>query len=98
MKKILLFITLFYGFSNSLYSQETSENGVVSFSLPIRNSLKFNRYLINPTFSFVRESNPYVSFYNKRQWTQFDDAPNTYLFNYSGRFRENEAFSKITVL
>jgi type IX secretion system PorP/SprF family membrane protein len=94
MKKILLFITLFYGFSNALYSQEaTSENGVVSFSLPIRNSLKFNRYLINPTFSFVRESNPYISFYNKRQWVQFDDAPNTYLFNYSGRFRENEAFA-----
>ena len=93
MKKILLFITLFYGFSNLLYSQETTENGVVSFSLPIRNSLKFNRYLINPAFSFVRESNPYISFYNKRQYVQFDDAPNTYLFNYSGRFRENEAFA-----
>jgi type IX secretion system PorP/SprF family membrane protein len=93
MKKILLFITLFYGFSNALYSQEASENGVVSFSLPIRNSLKFNRYLINPTFSFVRETNPYISFYNKRQWVQFDDAPNTYLFGYSGRFRENEAFA-----
>ena len=67
MKKILLFITLFYGFSNVLYSQ-TSENGVGSFSLPIRNSLKFNRYLINPAFSFVRDQNAYLSFYNKRQW------------------------------
>ena len=93
MKKILLFITLFCGFSCLLYSQEKNEDGVVSFSLPIRNSLKFNRYLINPTFSFVREANPYVSFYNKRQWTQFDDAPNTYLFNYSGLFGENEAFA-----
>ncbi|MBF4483614.1 type IX secretion system membrane protein PorP/SprF, partial [Flavobacterium sp. CSZ] len=93
MKKILLFITLFYGFSNTLYSQDKPENGVVSFSLPIRNSLKFNRYLINPTFSFVRETNAYASFYNKRQWVQFEDAPNTYLANYSGRFRENEAFA-----
>ena len=82
MKKLLLFITLFYGLSNLLYSQNASEDGVVSFSLPVRNSLKFNRYLINPTFSFVREANPYVSFYNKRQYIQFDDAPNTYLFNY----------------
>ena len=93
MKKILLFITLFYGFSNTLYSQTATEDGVVSFSLPIRNSLKFNRYLINPTFSFVRETNAYASFYNKRQWVQFENAPNTYLANYSGRFRENEAFA-----
>ena len=93
MKKILLFITLFCGFSCLLYSQEKNENGVVSFSMPIRNSLKFNRYLINPTFSFVRESNPYASFYNKRQWVQFENAPQTYLANYSGRFRENEAFA-----
>ncbi|PTS93500.1 hypothetical protein DBR27_18575, partial [Flavobacterium sp. HMWF030] len=93
MKKILLFITLFYGFSNTLYSQTTQEDGVVSFSLPIRNSLKFNRYLINPAFSFVRETNAYASFYNKRQWVQFENAPNTYLANYSGRFRENEAFA-----
>ena len=93
MKKILLFITLFYGLSNVLYAQNASEDGVVSFSLPIRNSLKFNRYIINPAFSFVRESNPYISFYNKRQWVQFEDAPQTYLFNYSGRFRENEAFA-----
>ena len=93
MRKILLFLTLFYGSIQLLYSQDTNENGVVSFSLPVRNSLKFNRYLINPTFSFVREQNPYVSFYNKRQWVGFDDAPNTYLFNYSGRLRENDAYA-----
>ncbi|EJL62896.1 PorP/SprF family type IX secretion system membrane protein, partial [Flavobacterium sp. CF136] len=93
MRKFLLFLTLFYGSIQLLYSQDTNENGVVSFSLPIRNSLKFNRYLINPTFSFVREQNPYVSFYNKRQWVGFDDSPNTYLFNYSGRLRENDAYA-----
>ena len=90
MKKILLFITLFYWTSQILYSQnEVAEDGVVSFSLPIRNSLKFNKYAINPTFSFVREQGSHLSFYNKRQWVQFDDAPQTYLFSYSGRFREN---------
>ncbi|WP_163398686.1 PorP/SprF family type IX secretion system membrane protein [Flavobacterium fluviatile] len=93
MKKFLLFLTLFYGTSQLLYSQDTNENGVVSFSLPIRNSLKFNRYLINPTFSFVREQNPMISFYNKRQYIQFDDAPNTYLFNYSGRLKENDGYA-----
>ena len=73
-----------------LYSQE---DGVVSFALPVRNSLKFNRYLINPTFSFVREQNPYINLYNKRQWSQIENAPQTYLFGYSGRFWENEAFA-----
>ncbi|WP_240964182.1 PorP/SprF family type IX secretion system membrane protein, partial [Flavivirga algicola] len=67
----------------------TQEDGVVSFVLPVRNSLKFNKYIINPTFSFVREQNKYISFNNKRQWSQFDDAPQTFLFGYSGRFRED---------
>ncbi|OXA85458.1 PorP/SprF family type IX secretion system membrane protein, partial [Flavobacterium hydatis] len=91
MKKILLFVTFLYGSTHVLYSQDNVKgDGVVSFSIPIRNSLKFNRYIINPAFSFVREQNSYVSFYNKRQWVQFDNAPQTYLFSYSGRFRENE--------
>jgi type IX secretion system PorP/SprF family membrane protein len=69
-----------------LHSQE---DGVVAFSLPVRNSVKFNRYAINPTFSFVREQNKYLSFTNKREWVQFDNAPQTYLFSYAGRFGEN---------
>ncbi|MEO8774223.1 MAG: type IX secretion system membrane protein PorP/SprF, partial [Gelidibacter sp.] len=69
------------------YSQE--DDGVVSLALPIRNSLTFNRYVINPTFSFVREQNKYISVYNKREWVQFEDAPQTYLLGYSGRFADN---------
>ena len=65
------------------------EGGVVGFDIPTRNSLKFNKYTINPTFSFVREQNKYLSLYNKRQWAQFDDAPQTYLVSYAGRFKEN---------
>ena len=90
MKQYFIVIALFLFVSQILYSQE---DGVVSFTLPIRNSLKFNKYIINPTFSFVREQNPYISLYNKRQWTQFENAPQTYLFSYSGRFRENEAIA-----
>ncbi|MGZ0017690.1 PorP/SprF family type IX secretion system membrane protein [Yeosuana sp. AK3] len=86
MKKYLLHMVLFFCFMQQVYSQE---NGVVALNLPVRNSLKFNRYVINPTFSFVREQNKYVSFSNKREWVQFNDAPQTYLFSYSGRFNEN---------
>jgi type IX secretion system PorP/SprF family membrane protein len=90
MKNIFIVIALFFGTQHQLYAQE---DGVVSFNLPVRNSLKFNRFLINPTFSFVREQSTIVSFYNKRQWVQFDNAPQTYLVSYSGRFRENEGIS-----
>ncbi|WP_282136801.1 PorP/SprF family type IX secretion system membrane protein [Seonamhaeicola maritimus] len=86
MNKYLLYWILFLFTLQIIHSQE---NGVVAFDLPIRNSLKFNRYVINPTFSFVREQNKYISFSNKRQWVQFADAPQAYLFGYSGRFKEN---------
>jgi type IX secretion system PorP/SprF family membrane protein len=86
MTKYFLHIVIFFCLVSQLYAQE---DGVVALNLPVRNSLKFNRQFINPTFSFVREQNKYISFTNKREWTQFDDAPQTYLFGYSGRFREN---------
>lgn len=66
---------------------------VTSFAIPIRNSLKFNRFLLHPAFSFVREQAPVVTFYNKRQWVTFENAPQTYLVSYSGRFLQNEGIA-----
>ncbi|GAA4270138.1 PorP/SprF family type IX secretion system membrane protein [Hyunsoonleella aestuarii] len=86
MYKHFLYIVFFVCILQQSHSQQ---DGVVALELPVRNSLKFNRYAINPAFSFVREQNRYISFTNKRQWVQFDNAPQTYLFSYSGRFREN---------
>ena len=86
MKISLLIILIFFCTTQLSYSQE---DGVASLAIPVRNSLRFNRFNINPTFSFVREQNKYISFTNKREWVQFDDAPLTYLASYSGRFREN---------
>ena len=86
MKIYILHTVLFFCLTQWLHSQE---NGVVAFNIPVRNSLKFNKHIINPAFSFVREQNKYISITNKRQWIQFDNAPQTYLLSYSGRFREN---------
>ena len=88
MKKQLLVLVLCFCSIQMFYSQE-NDDGVVAFNLPIRNSITFNRFNINPTFSFVREQNKYISISNKREWVQFDDAPTTYLASYSGRFGEN---------
>ncbi|OUR91877.1 hypothetical protein A9Q87_08730 [Flavobacteriales bacterium 34_180_T64] len=87
MKTYFLAIVLCICSTQMFYSQE--DDGVVSLALPVRNSLTFNQYSINPTFSFVREQNKYVSLYTKREWVQFEDAPLTYLVSYSGRFGEN---------
>jgi type IX secretion system PorP/SprF family membrane protein len=86
MKKYVLYIIIFFCFSQYFYAQE---DGVVALALPVRNSLKFNKYAINPAFSFVREQNKYISFTNKREWVEFANPPQTYLFSYAGRFGEN---------
>ena len=86
MAKQLLYIVIFFSIIQWLPAQD---DGVVALSLPVRNSLKFNTYAVNPTFSFVRAPQQYISFTNKRSWVQFDNAPQTYLFSYSGRIAEN---------
>ncbi|HKO76552.1 MAG TPA: PorP/SprF family type IX secretion system membrane protein, partial [Flavobacterium sp.] len=88
MKKILLSVFFFCCSIHVFYAQQ--EDGVVSYVIPPGNSLKFNSFVINPTFSFVRQQSAYITLFNKSQWTGFDDAPKTYLLSYSGRFRENE--------
>ncbi len=87
MKAPLLILVVFCCSMQLLFSQQ--DDGVVSFDLPIRNSLVFNRFAINPTFTFVREQNRFISFNNKREWIQFDNAPETFIGSYSGRFAEN---------
>ncbi|WP_179353853.1 PorP/SprF family type IX secretion system membrane protein [Winogradskyella vidalii] len=87
MKAPFLLFILCFCFIQTFYAQE--DDGVVSLDIPSRNSLTFNRFTINPTFSFVREQTKYISFYNKREWVQFENAPLTYLASYSGRFGEN---------
>ena len=87
MKLYFIIIVLFFCSIQTFYCQE--DDGVVSLALPVRNSLTFNRYLLNPTFSFVREQDKYINITNKREWVQFEDAPTTYFANYSGRLMEN---------
>src|SRR5690606_3259272 len=87
MKRTLWMIASFFWFTQMSYSPE--EDGVVSLALPVRNTLMFNQYAITPTFSIVRQQNKLASITNKREWVQFEDAPQTFLASYSGRFGEN---------
>ncbi len=87
MKKRTIHIILLCCFVQLAYSQ--SGDGVVAFDIPARNSLMFNRYVANPTFSFVREQGKYITVTSKRELVAVEDAPHTYLVNYSGRVKEN---------
>ena len=84
-KGLLCFVLMLCLFDTALAQ---TGDGVMSFDVPAKNSLKFNKFLINPTFSFVREDESFITFLNKRQWTSFQDAPTSYFFSYSGKFRE----------
>lgn len=87
MKTIPIHIILLFFCLKTGYSQ--SDDGVVALDIPVRNSLTFNRYVANPTFSFVREQNKYITATSKREMLGIEDGPLTYFFNYSGRIKEN---------
>ncbi|MEO9512871.1 MAG: PorP/SprF family type IX secretion system membrane protein [Flavobacteriaceae bacterium] len=77
---LLLLLTLaFYG----LRGQD--ENPYVVYDVPSQNLLKFNRFLINPTFSTVREDKSYVNLFHRNQSVSFNDNNQVYFLSYSGR-------------
>lgn len=82
---LLVFVTAF----NGLNAQDAP---VLVFSPQPQNNVKFNRFLINPAFSFVREDNRYVSLYHRNQWVQYDDSPKVYMLVYTGKFTDKAGF------
>lgn len=82
-KKNFLYILFFLlGFA-ALSAQEDSP--FISYDVPSQNLLKFNRFLINPTFSTVRENKSYINLLHRNQSVSFDDNNQDYFLSYSGR-------------
>lgn len=67
----------------SVHAQD--ENPFITYDVPSQNLLKFNRFLINPTFSTVRENKSYINLLHRNQSVTFDDNNQTYFLSYSGR-------------
>jgi type IX secretion system PorP/SprF family membrane protein len=82
---LLVFVTAF----NGVYAQDAP---VLVFSPQPQNNVKYNRFLLNPAFSFVREDNRYVSLYHRNQWVQYDDSPKVYMLAYTGKFTDKAGF------
>ncbi len=60
----------------------------VTYDVPSQNLLKYNRFLINPTFSTVREDKSYINLLHRNQSVQFDDNNQNYFLSYSGRISD----------
>ncbi|MEH6681747.1 MAG: PorP/SprF family type IX secretion system membrane protein [Sediminicola sp.] len=87
--RVLLFLgALFFliPFSTLVNAQET--NPYLSYKVPFQNLLKFNRFLINPTFSTVRENKSYINFYHRSQSAHFENNVQNYFLSYSGRIND----------
>lgn len=83
MLKRLIYLLLFFVAITSVNAQE--DNPFIVYDVPSQNLLKYNRFLINPTFSTVREDKSYVNLLHRNQSISFDDNNQTYFLSYSGR-------------
>lgn len=86
LKKSVLYLLLFVFATMKVSAQE--ENPFVAYDVPAQNLLKYNRFLINPTFSTVREDKSYINLLHRNQSVQFDDNNQNYFLSYSGRISD----------
>ena len=82
-KPLLLLTSILLLVFSGMRGQE--EEPYVPYNVPSQNLLKFNRFLINPTFSTVREDKSYINLFHRNQSVSFDDNNQVYFLSYSGR-------------
>ena len=58
---------------------------------PFHNQLFFNRFLINPTFSLVRENKSYLNLLHRNQYASFEDNVQNYYLGFSNKLNERTA-------
>jgi type IX secretion system PorP/SprF family membrane protein len=69
--------------------QETPED--FQIKSPFHNQLFFNRFLINPTFSLVRENKSYLNILHRNQYASFEDNIQNYYLGFSNKMNERTA-------
>ncbi|QWX83632.1 type IX secretion system membrane protein PorP/SprF [Cellulophaga sp. HaHaR_3_176] len=86
LKRNLIYIFICLLALTRLSAQE--EDPYLTYDVPSQNLLKFNRFLINPTFSTVREDKSYFNLLHRNQSSTFQDNNQTYFLSYSGRMND----------
>jgi len=92
--KIAVRITLFLALATILggipvHGQETKKE--IATSGAYHNQLFFNRFLINPTFSLVRENKSYLNILHRNQYATFDDNSQNYFLGFSNKLNDRTA-------
>lgn len=87
MARRIVYLFLFITALTRVGAQE--ENPFVTYDVPSQNLLKYNRFLINPTFSTVREDKSYFNLLHRNQSVAFDDNNQSYFLSYSGRISDH---------
>ena len=85
-KKRFILILVFIASFTAINAQE--DTPFVPYDVPSQNLLKYNRFLINPTFSTVRENVSYINLLHRNQSVQFNDNNQNYFLSYSGRISD----------
>jgi len=90
---ILLGILVFFVLSvpQQLQSQEDASPENFRVKSPFHNQLFFNRFLINPTFSLVRENKSYLNIMHRNQYAGFEDNIQNYYLGFSNKMNERTA-------
>lgn len=83
-----IFIALFLSIIALAKVSAQDDNPFITYDVPGQNLLKFNRFLLNPTFSTVREDKSYFNLLHRNQSATFDDNAQTYFLSYSGRMND----------
>ncbi|TMM58984.1 type IX secretion system membrane protein PorP/SprF [Maribacter algarum] len=83
LRNLLLLPLIAFMTLTTVSAQE--DDPILPYQVAPQNLLKFNRFLINPTFSTVREDNSYINLLHRNQSVSFKDNDQTYFLSYSGR-------------
>ncbi|WP_276167001.1 PorP/SprF family type IX secretion system membrane protein [Zobellia alginiliquefaciens] len=86
---LLLLCTIFGTQSN--YGQEAAAVTEINSKSTYHNQLFFNRFLINPTFSLVRENKSYINILHRNQYATFEDNNQNYFLGFSNKLNDKSA-------
>ncbi len=88
---LIILICMVFGLSIG-YSQEAPPAQTeISINSTFHNQLFFNRFLINPTFSLVRENKSYINVLHRNQYASFEDNAQNYYLGFSNKLNESTA-------